>query len=72
MVAAASGLMAVGTTSFVTGYAGRPEGPGGLLGVFLHDELVPRFASLGALLILAATTLASPCGRRSPASSATP
>ncbi len=53
MVAATSGLMAVGTTSFVTGYAGRPEGPGGLLGVFLHDELVPRFATLGAMLILA-------------------
>ncbi len=54
MVAACSGLLAVGTTSFVTGYSARPEGPGGLLGVFLHNELVPRFASLGALLILAA------------------
>ncbi len=53
MTAACSGLAAVGTTSFVTGYAGRPEGPGGLVGVFLHDELVPRFATLGAMLILA-------------------
>ncbi|MEM1445475.1 MAG: DNA translocase FtsK [Planctomycetota bacterium] len=53
MTAACSGLAAVGTTGFVTGYAGRPEGPGGLVGVFLHDELVPRFATLGAMLILA-------------------
>ncbi|MEM1098258.1 MAG: DNA translocase FtsK 4TM domain-containing protein, partial [Planctomycetota bacterium] len=53
MAAACSGLAAVGTTGFVTGYAGRPEGPGGLIGVFLHDELVPRFATLGAMLILA-------------------
>ncbi|MEM8781589.1 MAG: DNA translocase FtsK 4TM domain-containing protein [Planctomycetota bacterium] len=53
MTAACSGLAAVGTTGFITGYTGRPEGPGGLIGVFLHDELVPRFATLGAMLILA-------------------
>ncbi|MEM6459084.1 MAG: DNA translocase FtsK 4TM domain-containing protein, partial [Planctomycetota bacterium] len=53
MTATASGLMAVAASRFVTGYAARPEGPGGLLGVFLHEELVGRFASMGSLLILA-------------------
>ena len=52
MTATTSGLTAVMTTSFVAGYDGRPEGPGGLLGLFLHEELVHRFASAGALLIL--------------------
>lgn len=52
MTATTSGLMAVATTSFVKGYDGRPEGPGGLLGVFLHEELVGRFATGGSLLIL--------------------
>ncbi len=52
MTATTSGLIAVMTTSFVAGYDGRPEGPGGLLGVFIHEELVNRFASAGSLLIL--------------------
>ncbi|MEL7087828.1 MAG: DNA translocase FtsK 4TM domain-containing protein, partial [Planctomycetota bacterium] len=52
MTATTSGLMAVTTTAFVKGYDGRPEGPGGLLGVFLHEELVGRFATGGSLLIL--------------------
>ena len=52
MTATTSGLMAVATTAFVKGYDGRPEGPGGLLGVFLHEELVGRFATGGSLLIL--------------------
>ncbi|MEM7627090.1 MAG: DNA translocase FtsK 4TM domain-containing protein [Planctomycetota bacterium] len=52
MTATTSGLMAVATTTFVKGYDGRPEGPGGLLGVFLHEELVGRFATGGSLLIL--------------------
>jgi S-DNA-T family DNA segregation ATPase FtsK/SpoIIIE len=52
MTATTSGLIAVATSRFVAGYDGRPEGPGGLLGVFLHEELVGRFASAGSLLIL--------------------
>ena len=52
MAATTSGLIAVATTRFVTGYDSRPEGPGGLLGVLLHEELVRRFASAGSLLIL--------------------
>ena len=38
-----------------TGYDGPPEGPGGLLGVFIHEEMVGRFASAGTLLILGIT-----------------
>ena len=53
MVAAASGLVSVGQASFVATTPLTPEGPGGLLGLFLQDELVPRFAGLGAMLILA-------------------
>lgn len=52
MTVTTSGLIAVATSRFVAGYDGRPEGPGGLLGVFLHEELVTRFASAGSLLIL--------------------
>ncbi|MEO1235281.1 MAG: DNA translocase FtsK 4TM domain-containing protein [Planctomycetota bacterium] len=53
MTAATSGLIAVAASRFVAGGGGRPEGPGGLLGVLIHEELVGRFASAGSLLILA-------------------
>ena len=53
VAAAASGLVAVGQASFVGTVPQTPEGPGGLLGLFLQDELVPRFAGLGSMLILA-------------------
>ena len=52
MAAAASGLVAVGQASFLGTPPLTPEGPGGLLGLFLQDELVPRFAGLGSMLIL--------------------
>ncbi|MEM8738043.1 MAG: DNA translocase FtsK 4TM domain-containing protein [Planctomycetota bacterium] len=52
MTATTSGLVAVATSRFVAGYDGRPEGPGGLLGVFIHEEFVSRFAPAGSLLIL--------------------
>ena len=53
MTATTSGLIAVTTHRFVTGVSGRPEGPGGLLGLLIQEELVTRFASAGALLLLA-------------------
>jgi S-DNA-T family DNA segregation ATPase FtsK/SpoIIIE len=52
MTVTTSGLLAVATSRFITGYSARPEGPGGLLGVFIHEEMVGRFASAGSLLIL--------------------
>ena len=55
MTATTSGLVAVATTRFVAGYDGPPEGPGGLLGVFIHEEMIRRFASAGTLLILGIT-----------------
>ena len=55
MAATTSGLVAVATTRFVTGFDGPPEGPGGLLGVFIHEEMTRRFASAGTLLILGIT-----------------
>ncbi|MEM1109141.1 MAG: DNA translocase FtsK 4TM domain-containing protein [Planctomycetota bacterium] len=55
MTVTTSGLIAVATTQFVTGYDGAPEGPGGLLGVFIHEELGGRFATAGSLLILGIT-----------------
>ena len=55
MTATTSGLIAVATTRFVAGYDGPPEGPGGLLGVFIHEEMIRRFASAGTLLILGIT-----------------
>ncbi len=55
MTATTSGLVAVATTRFVTGFDGPPEGPGGLLGVFIHEEMTRRFAAAGTLLILGIT-----------------
>ncbi|MEM9913946.1 MAG: DNA translocase FtsK 4TM domain-containing protein [Planctomycetota bacterium] len=52
MTVTTSGMIAVATTQFVTGYDGAPQGPGGLLGVFIHEELAGRFATAGSLLIL--------------------
>ena len=52
MTAAGAGLASVGFASFSATPPLTPEGPGGLLGLFLQDELVPRFAGLGAMLIL--------------------
>ncbi|BAM04575.1 FtsK/SpoIIIE family DNA translocase [Phycisphaera mikurensis] len=52
MTAAGAGLASVGHASFSATGPVTPEGPGGLLGLFLQDELVPRFAGLGAMLIL--------------------
>lgn len=52
MTITTSGMIAVATTQFVAGYDGAPEGPGGLLGVFIHEELAGRFATAGSLLIL--------------------
>jgi len=52
MTITTSGMIAVATTQFVAGYDGRPEGPGGLLGVFIQEEIAGRFATAGGLLIL--------------------
>ncbi|MEM9419113.1 MAG: DNA translocase FtsK 4TM domain-containing protein, partial [Planctomycetota bacterium] len=52
MTATTSGMIAVATTQFVAGYEGAPQGPGGLLGVLIDEELAGRFATAGSLLIL--------------------
>ncbi|MEO0513757.1 MAG: DNA translocase FtsK 4TM domain-containing protein [Planctomycetota bacterium] len=52
MTVTTSGMIAMATTQFVAGYDGRPEGPGGLLGVFIQEEIAGRFATAGGLLIL--------------------
>ena len=60
MTVASSGLIAVGALALLDGYRGGPYGglwglpggPGGMLSVFVSDQLVPRFAVAGSLVLL--------------------
>ncbi len=50
-----SAMVGVAVPLAVGGFAGRPEGTGGLLAVFLNGELLRRFAAPGTLVILGVT-----------------
>jgi S-DNA-T family DNA segregation ATPase FtsK/SpoIIIE len=53
MTVAASCLIALGMPSLVAGLGDRPEGPGGLLAIYVNNQLIDRFNVPGTLVILA-------------------
>ncbi len=55
MIVSASTLLSMGVPTAVAGEAAGPHGGGGLLAVWVSDQLVTRFATPGTLLILLAT-----------------
>ncbi|HEX7010528.1 MAG TPA: DNA translocase FtsK 4TM domain-containing protein [Phycisphaeraceae bacterium] len=53
MTVAASSLIGIGLPVFVAGLESGPEGPGGLLSLYINTQLVTRFAVPGTMVILA-------------------
>lgn len=52
MTLAASALVGVGMPAFVADLKAPPQGAGGLIALYLNDQLVTRFARPGTMLIL--------------------